>query len=414
MSESIPKARNVTHTMTKLYSRLEKGTIDITPDFQRDVVWGESRQSHLIDSVLKNFYIPPLIFSCKQVNNKLVRVCIDGKQRLTSIKRFMDNKIPHVDAYDSHKEKRYYSQSKNGRSRTLSQLEREMFGGSGFICVEYSNLTLKQEQEIFGRVQFGMTLTSAEKLKAISSPVSEYAHQIFSTYPSLARIVDARRDRAFQLIVQSLHMIETEPPNFRSTPSLITKYIKLDRNVPRELYDTTQHVFKTLDSLIEADVTLINRSHRLAPIEFVFVCYMIAKHPDLSIEQYQHYILSMKQDVRQSHVDIRFNRNVYDTLMGFLRKMSAEIDNPRTSPTYNEVEWIKVEDNNEVEIKLENNNEVKRIKRQREDNELVFEEDSEEDSDIELVYGEKDRERVRLQVDEIFRIFGAKKIKIEE
>ncbi|CAG8433897.1 12130_t:CDS:2 [Ambispora gerdemannii] len=292
MDEALQKPRNVTHTLYKLYSWLEMGTIDLTPEFQRDVVWTE---------------------------------------------------------------KSYYSKSKSGKSRNLSQLEREMFDCSEFVCVEYYSLTLNQEQEIFSRVQLGMPLTPAEKLQAISSPVSEYAHEIFSTYPSLATIIDARRGRAFQLITQSLHMIETEPPNFRSTPTIIANYLKLDRNVPRELHDTTQHVFKTLDSLIKADEELINRSHRLAPIEFVFVCYMIAKHPDLSIEQYQHYVVSMKQYVRQRYADIRFNSRVYDTLMGFLRKMSAEIDNPRTSSAYGSAS------------RQSRNSEVKRIKRELEE-----------------------------------------------
>ncbi|CAG8730017.1 14570_t:CDS:2 [Ambispora leptoticha] len=356
--EALQKPRNVTHTLYKLYSWLEMGTIDLTPEFQRDVVWTDAKQSHLIDSVLKNFYIPPIIFSCKKLDDKrFMRVCIDGKQRLTSIKRFIDNEIPHVNPSDKSKEKSYYSKSKSGKSRTLTQLEREMFDCSEFVCVvEYYSLTLNQEQEIFSRVQLGMPLTPAEKLQAISSPISEYAHEIFSTYPSLASIVDARRGRAFQLITQSLHMIETEPPNFRSTPTIIANYLKLDRNVPRELHETTQHVFKTLDSLIKADEELINRSHRLAPIEFVFVCYMIAKHPDLSIEQYQHYIVSMKQYVRQRYADIRFNSRVYDTLMGFLRKMSAELDNPRASST-----------SYGSSSRQSRNNEVKRIKRELEE-----------------------------------------------
>lgn len=53
-----------------------------------DVVWTNTKQSHLIDSMLNNFYIPPVIFSCKKLDDKRwIRVCIDGKQRLTSINK---------------------------------------------------------------------------------------------------------------------------------------------------------------------------------------------------------------------------------------------------------------------------------------------------------------------------------------
>jgi uncharacterized protein with ParB-like and HNH nuclease domain len=72
---------------------------------QRDVVWTETKQMGLIDSILHNFYIPPIIF-CEQNPVSLPvtqcsnivgvrfeedgterRTCIDGKQRLTSIHR---------------------------------------------------------------------------------------------------------------------------------------------------------------------------------------------------------------------------------------------------------------------------------------------------------------------------------------
>lgn len=60
------------------------GTIDLDPEYQRgaymrtiraelvsnrvlinnspDIVWGEAKQSGLIDSILRNFYMPPVIF----------------------------------------------------------------------------------------------------------------------------------------------------------------------------------------------------------------------------------------------------------------------------------------------------------------------------------------------------------------
>ena len=71
-----------------------------------DVVWPETKQAGLIDSMLRNYYIPPVIFGqcilheiCLKVTltstackidpetHQEIRVCIDGKQRLTSIRK---------------------------------------------------------------------------------------------------------------------------------------------------------------------------------------------------------------------------------------------------------------------------------------------------------------------------------------
>ncbi|CAG8551208.1 13285_t:CDS:2 [Ambispora gerdemannii] len=312
MEDALAKPRNVTHTLYKLYSWLEMGTIDLSPEFQRDAIL--------------NFYIPPIIFSCKKLDDKrFMRVCIDGKQRLTSIKRFIDNEIPHIKLFNGNNQKYYYKKPKNTKSEVITQFEREVFDCSEFVCVEYYDLNLEQEQEIFSRVQLGMPLTPAEKLQAISSPMSEYAHQIFSDYPSITNIMDVSRGRPFQLITQSLHMIETQPPLFRATPTTISKYLKEDRPVPRKLLRTSKHVYDTLDSLIKADVELLNQNNKLAPIEFVFLCFMIAKYPDLSISQFQYYITAMKKLVRQKHDDIRFNGKVYETLKQFVDNMADRI-----------------------------------------------------------------------------------------
>lgn len=51
-----------------------------------DVVWPEAKQIGIIDSVFRNFYIPPVIFAVNTFEDgSETKTCIDGKQRLTSI-----------------------------------------------------------------------------------------------------------------------------------------------------------------------------------------------------------------------------------------------------------------------------------------------------------------------------------------
>ncbi|RIB13758.1 hypothetical protein C2G38_2018985 [Gigaspora rosea] len=324
MDEALTKPRNVTHTLYKLYNWLQMGMIDLNPEFQRDVVWTGMKQSHLVDSVLNNFYIPPVIFSCKKLDSKRwMRVCIDGKQRLTAIRKFMDNEIPHLSPSDGNISKRYYK-SINGSKRSLTEAERELFDCSELLCVEYYDLTLHQEQEIFSRVQLGVALTPAEKLQAISSPMADFAHTIYTQHPSISAIMDTKRARPFQLITQSLHMIEMEPEKFNATPATITKFLKEDREVPESLRTLANQVYRTIEEMIEDDTELFHRDNKLAPVEFVFLTYLISKYPGLPIFQYQNRLLAMKKHVRAKHDDIRFNNKVYDTLKKFIDNMEFE------------------------------------------------------------------------------------------
>lgn len=66
------------------------------PDYQRPSdVWSYSKKSFLIDSILKNFPMPP-IFLHQHIDTSTGRTVydiIDGKQRLTTIIDFIENKI---------------------------------------------------------------------------------------------------------------------------------------------------------------------------------------------------------------------------------------------------------------------------------------------------------------------------------
>jgi hypothetical protein len=65
-----------------------------------DYVWTNTRQQGLIDSLFKGSPIPAVVLSVKeeQVGKKARKTytCIDGQQRLTTIKRFMAGKVRHV------------------------------------------------------------------------------------------------------------------------------------------------------------------------------------------------------------------------------------------------------------------------------------------------------------------------------
>lgn len=71
------------------------------PPYQRRSVWSDEKQSYLIDSILRNFPIPP-IFLHRKIDSDTGTTTfdvIDGKQRLTAIARFINNEIPAANEY---------------------------------------------------------------------------------------------------------------------------------------------------------------------------------------------------------------------------------------------------------------------------------------------------------------------------
>jgi hypothetical protein len=70
---------------------IDNGDIDFTPDYQRNFVWNSLQKSRLIESILLRIPLPMFYFSEDEEGKISV---VDGLQRLTTIKDFMDNKFP--------------------------------------------------------------------------------------------------------------------------------------------------------------------------------------------------------------------------------------------------------------------------------------------------------------------------------
>lgn len=68
---------------------------NFSPPYQRDSVWTEEKQSFFIDSILRNFPIPPIFLHQKidDDTGKISFEVVDGKQRLNSIISFIEGSI---------------------------------------------------------------------------------------------------------------------------------------------------------------------------------------------------------------------------------------------------------------------------------------------------------------------------------
>ncbi|CAN9447597.1 unnamed protein product [Alternaria sp. RS040] len=127
-------------SLANLIKELDSGVIDVDPEYQREVVWTAERMTGLINSLMENYYIPPIILNKKRsagTDGSTPRdtlVCVDGKQRLSSIRAFVK--------------------------------AQKMFLDKDFVAFQFADLTQEQEEDLFARVQMGVQLTVAEKMRA--------------------------------------------------------------------------------------------------------------------------------------------------------------------------------------------------------------------------------------------------------
>jgi hypothetical protein len=82
--------RHENRTVHDVLRRIEKGSFVMNPDFQRDFIWQEAKQSKLIESVLMRIPLP-VFYLAENAKGQLV--VVDGLQRLSTFQRFVNNEL---------------------------------------------------------------------------------------------------------------------------------------------------------------------------------------------------------------------------------------------------------------------------------------------------------------------------------
>jgi len=81
-------------TIAIVYKMIERSELTLQPDFQRKFVWTHEHQEQFIDTILKGFPFPEVYVCDGEVNISKMLTCrnvIDGQQRLTTIKNYIDD-----------------------------------------------------------------------------------------------------------------------------------------------------------------------------------------------------------------------------------------------------------------------------------------------------------------------------------
>lgn len=83
--------RDERRTTSDVVRRIKNKRFVLDPDFQRGFVWDKGKQSRLIESILLRIPLP-VFYVAEDDDGRLI--VVDGRQRLTTLLDFLDNKLP--------------------------------------------------------------------------------------------------------------------------------------------------------------------------------------------------------------------------------------------------------------------------------------------------------------------------------
>ena len=157
---------NKPFSLRQILELINDGDIELSPGFQRNFVWDKTRQSKLIESILLGLPLPSIYLSQYEDGRLTV---VDGLQRLTTIKLFLENQLTlsNLEYLKDCNGKKY-----NQLDSVLSPLRIRRFGQTQIMCfvIDYRSPS-KLKFDLFRRLNTGgKPLNNQEIRNCLSKP----------------------------------------------------------------------------------------------------------------------------------------------------------------------------------------------------------------------------------------------------
>lgn len=152
-----------------IVARIKNHDINLQPEFQRGEVWSTAKKQKLIDSILRDWHVPPI--HVIEVKGTAQQEVLDGQQRLVSIRDFVNGEFTvdgHTEPYNEGLAGldglRYSSLPTDWRRRF------DRFTVRIFLITDYES---SEPGELFFRLNQPMSLTAAEQRNAFFGPARQ-------------------------------------------------------------------------------------------------------------------------------------------------------------------------------------------------------------------------------------------------
>ncbi|WP_346815329.1 DUF262 domain-containing protein [Aeromonas hydrophila] len=272
--------------ISSIYQRIKRGSIDLRPDFQRDMVWNKSKKQGLIDTILRDWKFPPVFFVIT-TDNEMMEV-LDGQQRLSAIVEFLENEIPidgNIEPYDESIQKLHGLRFNQLPERVRFRIEQ--------YSIRIHELYDYQEgepYELFFRLNQGVTLTPAEKRNTFFGPVREQIKNFVACMNELkidgSRIGFNNNRLAYDdVMARFVYAIHTKIINKKITDVHLVDFYRAGSPVP---YETEIRVLSAIKALAEACEVSASFGSKLKLNKPTLLTWLIYLSNDRTVDNIRH------------------------------------------------------------------------------------------------------------------------------
>ncbi len=255
--------------LRSLVDRIDQGDVDLQPDFQRQEVWSTSKKKRLIDTVLREWSIPPIHFVVLPDGKLEV---LDGQQRLASIRDFfhnqfsVDGRITPLDEKVSRLHGKFYSKLEPGDRRKIDQYT--------LRCFRISDYQPEEPSELFYRLNQPTMLTAGEQRNALFGPAREQLKELVGYFEQLGNdkstIGFSNARLAYDdILARLLYFIEAQSFGEKSTEGRISERFRVPRAFSQDVYNRCSRSIDIFsESVRSAERSKLNKASVLSLLIF--------------------------------------------------------------------------------------------------------------------------------------------------
>jgi len=224
--------------------------------------------------------------------------------------------------------------------RVLSLESQKMFLEKDFVAFQFTELTPEQEEDLFARVQMGVQLTVAEKMRAKQGPWQELAKLFVEDFPAIYNLMkDRARAKDFQLTLACFsQIVEVKHPtaangvpilktNYSVLPKLLSNTGVVDDAIKSHLAS----VWTTFKELVKRDPDIFTNSDKhlsgvqtFAPVEMVAVTVLISMYSETrNNELLIRDIKALREALREHFKDLRLHTTVWKFVWDFIENLEG-------------------------------------------------------------------------------------------
>lgn len=155
--------RTEQRTVGEVVSRIDKGRYILDPDFQRDFVWANIKQSKLIESCIMRIPLP-VFYVAEAMDGRII--VVDGLQRLTTFARFLGGELKLTGLTTGHNTGSHELEGKTYNRLPLNLQERVSDTQLTMYILD-AKAPERARLDIFERVNSGAVLTRQQMRNAL-------------------------------------------------------------------------------------------------------------------------------------------------------------------------------------------------------------------------------------------------------